>query len=164
MPSNLIWRLKGQSRFRHGHTSPHMRSSLLLASLLTAPVQDPQVKQPPSKLEELKEHHLPKVTAMPASLRMDAYAKRLQMERDSIFQGVKWRSVGSEFQGGRVVDIESPMSEPLTLYIAYATGGLWRTEDDGITWESLFNDESSFAIGDIDVTEDGQTIWAGTGE
>ncbi|MCH8978352.1 MAG: glycosyl hydrolase [Armatimonadetes bacterium] len=142
-----------------------MFSSLVLLGLVVGSVQDPpQEKQPPPKMDEMKEHHLPKVTAMPASVRMDAYQKRLQMERESIFQGIKWRSVGSEFQGSRVVDVESPMSEPRTLYIAYATGGLWRTEDDGITWKSLFDNESSFAIGDIDVTEDGQTIWVGTGE
>lgn len=112
----------------------------------------------------MKQQNLPTVRPMPASVRLQAYDQRLRMEKESIFQSVPWRSVGSEIQGGRVVDVESPLSEPLTLYIAYATGGLWRTEDDGTTWTSLFDQYSSFAIGDLAVTPDGQTLWLGTGE
>ena len=132
--------------------------------VVTQDQQRPPVTQPPGKEEQLKEHHLPKVTAMPASVRLASFEKRTQMERDSIFQKVMWRSVGSTDQGGRVVDVESPMSEPLTLYIAYATGGLWRTEDDGTTMTPLFDAYSSFAIGDFAVTADGKTMWLGTGE
>ena len=69
------------------------------------------------------------------------------MEGDSPFAGVKWRSVGPERQGGRVIDIARPRNQPNVLYVAYATGGLWRTEDDGNTWTPLFDHESAFAIG-----------------
>ncbi len=142
-----------------------MLSSVLAFVVLTTQAQQkPPVQEPPSKEIEFKEHNLPIVRPMPAAIRLQAFDKRMQMEKDSIFQSVPWRSVGSEEQGGRVVDIESPLSEPLTLYIAYATGGLWRTEDDGITWTPLFDKYSSFAIGDFDVTDDGKTMWLGTGE
>jgi photosystem II stability/assembly factor-like uncharacterized protein len=142
-----------------------MLSTLIAYSLLLLQDQQrPPVTQPPSKEIEHNEHNLPKVAPMPAAVRLEAFAKRMEMERDSIWQGVSWRSVGSEEQGGRVVDVESPMSEPLTLYIAYATGGLWRTEDDGITFKPLFDKYSSFAIGDLAVTADGKTLWLGTGE
>ena len=142
-----------------------MLSSLIVFSaLLMQDQQRPPVTNPPSKEEELKAHNLPKVSPMSASIRLDAFEKRTQMERDSIFQKVMWRSVGSEVQSGRVVDAESPMSEPLTLYVCFATGGLWRTEDDGITWKPLFDGYSSCAIGDLAVTADGKTLWLGTGE
>ncbi len=142
-----------------------MLSSLLAYALIALQDQQrPPVTYPPSKELEYKAHMLPKVAAMPAAARLEAFGNRTRMERDSIFQKVMWRSVGSEIQGGRVVDVESPTSEPLTLYIAYATGGLWRTEDDGTTWTSLFDKYSSFAIGDTAVTADGKTLWLGTGE
>lgn len=140
-------------------------TSLIIASILLAQGQArPPVKETASKSQELSDHHLPPVKAMSAEIRLRSYDQRLAMEKAAPFQSLEWRSVGSEFQGGRVVDVESPMAEPQTLYIAYATGGLWRTEDDGITWESLFDHQSSFAIGDLAVSSDGQTLWLGTGE
>ncbi|MEX2244206.1 MAG: hypothetical protein WD716_10215 [Fimbriimonadaceae bacterium] len=140
--------------------------SCLIAYVLLAgqDQQRPPVTQPPVKEEELNRHHLPKVTPMPASVRLAAFDKRMQMENDSQFQKIMWRSVGSEIQGGRVVDVESPAAEPQTIYIAYATGGLWRTEDDGTTMTPLFDTYSSFAIGDLAITADGKTLWLGTGE
>ncbi len=50
------------------------------------------------------------------------------------------------------------------MYVAYATGGLWRTDDWGLTWAPLFDGESSFGIGDFQMARDGETLWVGTGE
>lgn len=123
-----------------------------------------RLKPPLTKIEQDRKFHQPEPIATPADVRLKGYEHRLKLEQDSPFAGVKWRSVGPERQGGRVVDIQSPKNLPNVIYVAYATGGLWRTEDDGNSWQPLFDHESAFAIGSIAVTDEGKTIWIGTGE
>jgi len=116
-----------------------------------------------SKEEERKKFHAP-VKGMPAAERIKGYEQRLKMEADSPFGGLKWRNIGPENQGGRVVQIAAPKNDPKSVFVAYATGGLWRTADDGQTWTSLFDGQSAFGIGAFALSPDGQTIWVGTGE
>lgn len=113
--------------------------------------------------EQIEKFH-PKVTGMPADQWLQGYERRLQMEKASPFGQLMWRCVGPEIQGGRVVDIEGIPGKPDSLYLGYATGGLWRTDDAGTTWTPLFDQYSSFGIGDFAVAKDGKTIWLGTGE
>ncbi|MBS1721948.1 MAG: glycosyl hydrolase [Armatimonadetes bacterium] len=150
---------------------------LSLALTLLLGLQDPTERQEPpgldpdlgvaqnqTKKEQDAKFHKPDVVGMPASVRMAGYDQRLRMEGNSPFQRVMWRSIGPEVQGGRVIDIDSPLDKPRQTLVAYATGGLWRTEDDGVTWTSLFDNQSAFSIGDFAVSRDGNTIWVGTGE
>lgn len=110
--------------------------------------------------EQIEKFH-PKVTGMPASVQAAAYQKRLQLELASPFGQIMWRNVGPEIQSGRVVDIEKGGG---ALYIGFATGGLWKTTDGGITFAPIFDGYSSCGIGDFALSKDGRTIWMGTGE
>jgi hypothetical protein len=67
------------------------------------------------------------------------------MEKASLLGALRFRSVGPEVQGGRVVDIEAPAAHPEHLVVAFASGGLWRTENRGARWTPLFDQESSIA-------------------
>ncbi len=139
----------------------------LVAIPLLMGLQDPpkiELTPPPSKKEETEKYHLPKVKGMSAEERLKGYELRLRMEKESPFGQLKWRAIGPEIQSGRVVDCDSPKNKPNELLVSFATGGLWRTTNDGETWESLFDRESSFSIGDVAVSDDGMTIWLGTGE
>ncbi|HZH97497.1 MAG TPA: YCF48-related protein, partial [Fimbriimonadaceae bacterium] len=137
---------------------------LVLLAFSTAVNAQVQLKPNTTKAEEHKTYHLPSIRPMPAAMRLEHYRKRQQMEAASPFLGVKWRPIGPEIQGGRVIEIKVPRNQPNTMFFAYATGGLWKSSDQGVTWTSLFENESAFAIGSIDVTADGRTIWIGTGE
>ena len=76
-----------------------------------------------------------------------------------------WRELGPTIFGGRIVDIAAHPDRPHTLWIAGASGGLWRTTDHGTTWECLFEDEASLSIGDIAVDpSDPERLWIGSGE
>jgi len=138
--------------------------SLALSLLLFPQDAAPPLKAPQSKAQDKIKFHLPDVAGMSAADRMAGFEKRKKMVASSPFQRVMWRSIGPEVQGGRVIDIDSPKDKPKQLLVAFASGGLWRTVDDGVTWVSLFDHESSFAIGDIAVSKDGNTIWIGSGE
>ena len=83
----------------------------------------------------------------------------------SPYSGLKWRSVGPVVQGGRLVDMEVVPGQPYTFYAAYASGGLWKTTNNGHTFEPLFDDQASIIMGDIAVDPNHpETVWVGTGE
>lgn len=142
-------------------------ASIGLAQKFEEDAQQPgqtRASTPLSKEEQRAKFHVPAVHGSSGEARLKSYADRLKLEVDSRFLGIPWRNVGPETQSGRVVDFDSPKSQPNTLYVAFATGGLWRTENDGDSWVPLFDHESAYAIGDFAVYDDGSTIWIGTGE
>lgn len=100
-----------------------------------------------------------------ATARMEAWQRHQELVDASQLGGLEWRSIGPVVQGGRVVDIETVPGEPYTFYVAYASGGLWRTTDNGVNFEPLFEDQPTSIMGDIAVDPNNpQVIWVGTGE
>ena len=55
---------------------------------------------------------------------------------DSVFKPVKWRSIGP-FRGGRSVASTGVVSDPTTYYMGTVGGGVWKTENMGITWHNI---------------------------
>ena len=67
--------------------------------------------------------------------------------------------------GNRVASVSGVVGDPLTYYAGAASGGLWKTEDGGITWRPLFDDQDVHSVGALAVSaSDPQVVWAGTGE
>lgn len=99
------------------------------------------------------------------ALQQAAWRRSQEMARTSWFRGLPWRSVGPQVQGGRLVDIEVHPERPYEFYVAYASGGVWRTRNNGVTFEPLFEHEASMVIGDMawDPSHP-DTLWVGTGE
>jgi len=76
-----------------------------------------------------------------------------------------WREVGPANPGGRIVDIEGVESRPQIIYIGTATGGVWKTVNAGITWQSLFDDQPIASVGDIGLSRSNpDVLYVGTGE
>ena len=66
---------------------------------------------------------------------------------------------------GRFVDMDVVESNPYTMYVASATGGMYRTTDNGVTWAPVFEREAVHSIGDVAIYQpDPNIIWVGTGE
>jgi len=83
----------------------------------------------------------------------------------NILDRIEYREIGPTRQGGRYVDFAWCEKEPNTFYAATATGGLWKTTDNGITFEPLFTNENIFSIGDIALSPSNpKIVWIGTGE
>ncbi len=94
-----------------------------------------------------------------------AWQRHRELQQASLFHGLEWRSVGPIVQGGRVVDIETVPGEPYTFYVAYASGGLWKTTNNGVTFEPIFDQQATLIMGDIAVDpRRPETVWVGTGE
>lgn len=84
---------------------------------------------------------------------------------ESILKSVHYREIGPTRQGGRFVDVAWNEKEPYTFYMATASGHLWKTVDNGISYEPLFTHEDVFSIGDVAVApSDPNIVWVGTGE
>lgn len=94
-----------------------------------------------------------------------AWEQHQALEAASLFHGLPWRSIGPVVQGGRVVDLAAVPGKPYSFYVAYASGGLWKTSNNGVTFEPLFDQQATMIMGDIAVDpRQPDTIWVGTGE
>ncbi len=75
------------------------------------------------------------------------------------------RSIGPAVTGGRVHDVEALASDPSTIFVATASGGLWKTTNRGHTWTNVFEFMPVSTFGDVAISpSDPQIVYAGTGE
>ena len=82
------------------------------------------------------------------------------------FPGLQFRNIGPATMGGRIDDIAVLESNPAVFYVGTATGGLWKTVNNGTTWTVHFDDlDDVVSIGDIAINpNDANTVWVGSGE
>jgi len=82
-----------------------------------------------------------------------------------IFSQMKARSIGPAGMSSRIGDIQAVVSDPNIIYVGAATGGVWKSENGGITWQSIFDDQPASSIGSIAIFQQNPSIsWVGTGE
>jgi photosystem II stability/assembly factor-like uncharacterized protein len=91
--------------------------------------------------------------------------KPINESQDPLLKRFVWRSIGPVAMGGRIDDIAVDESNPSVIYIGYATGGLWKTENNGTTWTPVFDEQPVTSIGDVAVAPSNpQVVYVGTGE
>ena len=67
--------------------------------------------------------------------------------------------------GNRIASVSGVVGDPLTYYVGAAAGGLWKTDDGGVSWRPVFDDQDVHSVGALAVSmADPQIVWAGTGE
>jgi photosystem II stability/assembly factor-like uncharacterized protein len=94
-----------------------------------------------------------------------AFKKQQQMLQLSPNKSLQWRLAGPDNISGRSTDVVGITGNPNIIYAAFATGGLWKTEDGGNTWKSLFDKEATQSIGNIALApSDNNILYVGTGE
>lgn len=80
-------------------------------------------------------------------------------------QHLAFRSLGPASMDGRIDAFAVPRHDPNTIYVASATGGVWKSTNRGTTWTPLFDQQSVSSIGAIEIApSDRSIIWVGTGE
>jgi hypothetical protein len=84
---------------------------------------------------------------------------------EKLFKRLEWRSIGPANMGGRISDIAVVESNPAQLYLATATGGVWKTNNLGTTWTPVFDKEAVSSTGAVAVFQPKpEIVWVGTGE
>ena len=79
--------------------------------------------------------------------------------------GIPLRNIGPALVSGRVSDFAFHPGQPQSFYVSMASGNLWKTDNNGITWTALFENESSFAIGVVEIDPSNpNVVWVGSGE
>lgn len=126
---------------------------------------------------------LAQIKSTTAAERLNGIEKRKLLEKDTSLNSIKFRNVGPSIMSGRVVDIDVNPNDPTEFYVAYATGGLWYSNNNGQSLVPVFDKENTFTIGDIAVrwskripkeslqtkqslqqAQSNNQIWVGTGE
>ena len=89
---------------------------------------------------------------------------RSSLTADSRAANLSVENIGPTIFSGRVTDIDVNPNDASVFLVAYASGGLWKTENNGSSFTPLFDDQASMTIGDIYADWTSGTIWVGTGE
>jgi hypothetical protein len=129
--------------------------TLSLTLFLALPALAQRKKATPTEI-------VPKAT--PAAERWQGYQQRLDLQKNSLVKNIPFRNVGPTVMSGRVVDMEVDPSDPTHFYVAYASGGLWETKNNGISFDPMFQNEIVMSLGDVAVDWNRGTIYLGTGE
>jgi photosystem II stability/assembly factor-like uncharacterized protein len=113
-------------------------------------------QEQPAKKDKPAKHAAAAAAPAPSEQKPD-YAAALK--------NVQWRELGPANMGGRIDDFAVVESNPRIVYVGTASGGVWKTINDGTTWEAVFDKESVSTIGALTVApSDSSNIWVGTGE
>ena len=99
-----------------------------------------------------------------SSERLEGYLKRISLEENSIVKNISFRNIGPTVMSGRVTDLAVNPKNPSHFYVAYATGGLWETTNNGNSFNPIFDNQIVITIGDIEVDWEKDIIYVGTGE
>lgn len=83
----------------------------------------------------------------------------------SVFSGLKWRGIGPAFVSGRISDFAVDPDDFSTYYVAVASGHIWKTTNNGITFKPVFDNYGVYSIGALRMDpNNSNVVWAGTGE
>jgi photosystem II stability/assembly factor-like uncharacterized protein len=84
---------------------------------------------------------------------------------DSYLNGLRWRHIGPANMGGRIDDFAVVPGKPAIFYVATASGGIFKTTNGGVSFDPIFDNESTSSVGDIELSPaNPEIVWAGTGE
>ena len=104
------------------------------------------------------------ITPEPINERVQGIQKRKALETASLVKNLSFTSIGPTIMSGRVTDLDVNPKDASKFYVAYASGGLWYTDNNGQSFKPVFDNEDVITIGDIAVDWTNNIIWVGTGE
>jgi len=99
--------------------------------------------------------------------RLKGYNEFEQMRDSSDFKDLHWQFIGPTNISGRCTDVEAitGQDKSTVIWIAAASGGIWKSENSGISFEPVFEHYGTTSIGDIAISPSNpEIVWAGTGE
>jgi photosystem II stability/assembly factor-like uncharacterized protein len=99
--------------------------------------------------------------------KLNMYASHERMRDVSPYKDLHWQYLGPTNISGRCTDVEAvgPKGQNYTIWVASASGGLWKSINEGVTFEPVFEHQGTSSIGDLAISpSDPDVVWVGTGE
>lgn len=99
--------------------------------------------------------------------RLQGYAEHEKMRDTSRFSILHWQFIGPTNISGRCTDVEAvqPRGKSYTIWVGTASSGIWKSVNEGVTFEPVFEHYGTSTIGDIAIAPSNpEIVWAGTGE
>jgi hypothetical protein len=94
-----------------------------------------------------------------------SFQTEAQKIKTDLFKNMKARAIGPAAMSGRITAIDAVVANPDIIYAGSASGGVWKTENGGTTWTSIFDENPILNIGAIAIQQSNPSvIWVGTGE
>ncbi len=144
----------------HSSKSSHVLARLGLAALCFIFIFSPLAAQKTADTSK-------KIPGSDPEFRIQGYARQAAMSAASPFKDLKWQFLGPKNYSGRSISIAAvrPRGKSYTIYVATASGGLWKTDNEGTTWTPIFDKAPATTIGSVAVApSDSNIVWIGTGE
>ena len=135
-----------------------MRSKVMIVFLLTVLLSFSINSATESKIKQ---------PVLSGKEKVEMFKKHTKMKTSSIYSKIKWQYIGPTNISGRCTDVEavSPRGKQYTIWVGSATGGVWKTTNEGTTFIPVFDDMPSASIGDIAIDpKNPDIVWVGTGE
>jgi|FLOH01.1.fsa_nt_gi photosystem II stability/assembly factor-like uncharacterized protein len=105
------------------------------------------------------------VALTPAEAKKKKDEEKKEGLSSSTFSGLKWRSIGPAFVSGRIADFAVNPDDFSTYYVGVASGHIWKTTNNGITFDPVFDNYGAYSIGALAMDPNNyNVVWAGTGE
>ncbi|HSP64441.1 MAG TPA: hypothetical protein VLQ90_15735, partial [Pyrinomonadaceae bacterium] len=132
----------------------------LVVGTLAAHAQNPTPSQTPAAAPAQRQR--PAQAALPSP---SPTPTPINWSDDPMLKRFVFRGIGPASMGGRIDDIAGVDSNPYIYYVGFATGGVWKTTNNGTTFQPIFDTYSRGSIGDIAIAPSNPDIvWVGTGE
>ena len=97
-----------------------------------------------------------------AAINTTSTAQKISLDQ---FKSWKPRNIGPAGMSGRITAIDAVVADPNTIYLGAASGGVWKTTNQGASWEAVFEEQPILNIGSIAIQQSNpSTVWVGTGE
>lgn len=100
----------------------------------------------------------------PASAWFQSVSDQEQLVNESLVKNVPFQNIGPSIMSGRVVALAVNPNQPTEFYVAYASGGVWHTLDNGISFTAIMDNAPTQNVGEIAMHWPSRTLWVGTGE
>ena len=100
-----------------------------------------------------------------AATSMSGVAQQSPPAGSNPFDALYFRSIGPATMSGRISDLAVYEANPAVFYVATAHGGVWKTINNGTTWEAQLQDTGHLSTGAIAISQSNpDLVWVGTGE